>query len=104
MDNSYLYFQGPPGVGKTHTAAYIIIELIKKSKKIGITANSHKVIFNLLDKIEELSSAKEKITFHLKDFIKVVLVILKKNMIKVNIYSTLVVSKKYLENLLIKWI
>ena len=55
MDNSYLYFQGPPGVGKTHTAAHIIIELIKKSKKIGITANSHKVIFNLLSKIEELS-------------------------------------------------
>ena len=56
MDNSYLYFQGPPGVGKTHTAAYIIIELIKKSNKIGITANSHKVIFNLLDKIEELAT------------------------------------------------
>ena len=55
MDNSYLYFQGPPGVGKTHTAAHIIIELIKKSNKIGITANSHKVIFNLLDKIEELT-------------------------------------------------
>ena len=61
MDNSYLYFQGPPGVGKTHTAAYIIIELIKKSKKIGITANSHKVIFNLLNKIEEL--AKDNFSF-----------------------------------------
>ena len=36
MENSYLYFQGPPGVGKTHTAAYIIIELIKKSKKLGL--------------------------------------------------------------------
>ncbi|MDB9795885.1 TM0106 family RecB-like putative nuclease [Pelagibacteraceae bacterium] len=61
MENSYLYFQGPPGVGKTHTAAYIIIELIKKSKKIGITANSHKVIFNLLTKIEEL--AKDNVSF-----------------------------------------
>ena len=61
MQNSYLYFQGPPGVGKTHTAAYIIIELIKKSKKIGITANSHKVIFNLLNKIEEL--AKDNFSF-----------------------------------------
>jgi len=70
MDNSYLYFQGPPGVGKTHTAAYIIIELIKKSKKIGITANSHKVIFNLLDKIEELSSAKENKKFSFKGFHK----------------------------------
>ena len=60
MDNSYLYFQGPPGVGKTHTAAYIIIELIKKSNKIGITANSHKVIFNLLDKIEELATDSDQ--------------------------------------------
>ena len=42
MQNTYLYFQGPPGVGKTFTAAYIIKELLKKSKKIGISANSHK--------------------------------------------------------------
>ena len=69
MQNSYLYFQGPPGVGKTHTAAYIIIELIKKSKKIGITANSHKVIFNLLNKIEELS-VNEKNEFSFKGYHK----------------------------------
>ncbi len=60
MNKTYLYFQGPPGVGKTHTAAFIIIELLKKSKKIGITANSHKVIFNLLKKIEELTVNKNK--------------------------------------------
>ena len=69
LDNSYLYFQGPPGVGKTHTAAHIIIELIKKSKKIGITANSHKVIFNILDKIEELSLT-EKNDFSFKGYHK----------------------------------
>ena len=62
MLNSYLYFQGPPGVGKTYTAAFIIIELLKKSKKIGITAQSHKIIFNLLKKIEELS-LKDKFSF-----------------------------------------
>jgi len=62
MNNSYLYFQGPPGVGKTYTAAFIIIELLKKGKKIGITAQSHKIIFNLLKKIEELS-LKDKFSF-----------------------------------------
>ena len=62
MNHTYLYFQGPPGVGKTHTAAYIILELLKKSKKVGITANSHKVIFNLLSKIEELA-INDKFTF-----------------------------------------
>ncbi|MDC0054427.1 TM0106 family RecB-like putative nuclease [Candidatus Pelagibacter sp.] len=55
LNNSYIYFQGPPGVGKTYTAAFIIIELLKKGKKIGITAQSHKIIFNLLHKIEELA-------------------------------------------------
>ena len=37
MDNSYLYFQGPPGVGKTHTAAHIII----------VAGNSEKVLSNI---------------------------------------------------------
>ena len=55
MDQTYLYFQGPPGVGKTYTAAFIIVELLKKSKNIGITANSHKVIHNLLTKVEEIA-------------------------------------------------
>jgi|ETNmetMinimDraft_20_1059909.scaffolds.fasta_scaffold04374_3 uncharacterized protein len=66
MDKTYLYFQGPPGVGKTHTAAFIIIELLKKSKKIGITANSHKVIFNLLKKIEELTVNEKNKNFSFK--------------------------------------
>ena len=55
LDNSYMYIQGPPGTGKTTQASNTIIELLKSKKKIGITANSHKVIHNLLDKIEEIS-------------------------------------------------
>ena len=63
MNKSYLYFQGPPGVGKTYTAGFIILELLKKSKKIGITANSHKVIFNLLKQIEELTNDENNKNF-----------------------------------------
>ena len=66
MNKSYLYFQGPPGVGKTYTAGFIILELLKKSKKIGITANSHKVIFNLLKQIEELTNDENNKNFSFK--------------------------------------
>lgn len=41
--------QGPPGTGKTYTGATMICELAKQGKKVGITANSHKVIRHLLD-------------------------------------------------------
>ena len=62
MNNSYLYLQGPPGTGKTTMSAVTILELIKKKKKIAITANSHPVIHNLLDRIESLAG-KKNITF-----------------------------------------
>ncbi len=44
-----LAIQGPPGTGKTHTGARMICTLVKAGKSVGITANSHKVIRNLLD-------------------------------------------------------
>lgn len=44
--------QGPPGAGKTHTGARMICALVATGKKVGITANSHKVIRNLLDEIQ----------------------------------------------------
>lgn len=50
-----LAIQGPPGAGKTYTAAQMICALVKAGKKVGITANSHKVIRNLLDKVVELA-------------------------------------------------
>jgi len=51
LDESYIYLQGPPGTGKTRQGAITIVELLKKGKRVGITANSHKVIHNLLDRI-----------------------------------------------------
>jgi hypothetical protein len=43
--------QGPPGAGKTHTGARMACTLVQSGNKVGITANSHKVIRNLLDEV-----------------------------------------------------
>lgn len=51
MHSGVLAIQGPPGAGKTFTAAQMIDALVRAKKKVGITANSHKVIRNLLDKV-----------------------------------------------------
>jgi uncharacterized protein len=44
-----LPIQGPPGAGKTFTGARMICELVRRGMRVGITANSHKVIRNLVD-------------------------------------------------------
>jgi predicted RecB family nuclease len=62
LNGRVLSIQGPPGTGKTHTAACMIISLIEKGKRVGITATSHKVIKNLVDKVFELS-AERKMSF-----------------------------------------
>ncbi len=48
LDHSTLCIQGPPGTGKTYTAAAIIVHLLSQGKRIGVTAQSHKVILNLM--------------------------------------------------------
>jgi uncharacterized protein len=53
LDCSVLPIQGPPGAGKSYSASKMILELVKSGKKVGITALSHKVISNLLQKISE---------------------------------------------------
>jgi uncharacterized protein len=58
LDSTYLAIQGPPGSGKTTIGAEIILELVKAGKRVGITANSHKVIGNLLDKLMELAKLR----------------------------------------------
>ena len=48
LDLSVLPVQGPPGSGKTYTGALMILDLLAGGKRVGVTANSHKVISNLL--------------------------------------------------------
>ena len=51
LDHSVFPVQGPPGAGKTYTGARMICALAREGKRIGVTANSHKVIRNLLDEV-----------------------------------------------------
>lgn len=60
LEPSVFPIQGPPGAGKTHTGARMICALVAAGKKIGITANSHKVIRNLLDEVQEACAEADK--------------------------------------------
>lgn len=64
LNGTVLGIQGPPGSGKTHTGAMMILKLSQQGKKIGVTAPSHKVIRNLFDKVLELGT-KHDITIAL---------------------------------------
>jgi uncharacterized protein len=48
LDSSVLAIQGPPGSGKTYLASRTIVELVKAGKKVGVAANSHSAVENLL--------------------------------------------------------
>jgi len=58
LDDSYLFVQGPPGAGKTYLGARLIVDLIRRGKQVGITANSHKAIHNLLDEVERVAAER----------------------------------------------
>jgi uncharacterized protein len=53
LDGTSLAVQGPPGSGKTYLGAAAVVELVRLGRKVGVTANSHKVIGHLLDEIRE---------------------------------------------------
>ena len=43
--------RGRPGSGKTYTGAQMIVALVGDGKRVGVIANSHKVIGNVLDEV-----------------------------------------------------
>lgn len=48
LHHSYLAVQGPPGTGKTHVGAHVIGRLVAEGWKVGVVAQSHNVVENLL--------------------------------------------------------
>src|SRR5262249_54483361 len=59
LDGGVLAIQGPPGAGKTFTAARMIVDLVRAGKKVGVTAVSHKAIRNLLEEVVRAAAAEE---------------------------------------------
>ncbi len=51
LDGGVLPIQGPPGSGKTYTGARVITALLAAGRRVGVTAQSHRVITNLLDSV-----------------------------------------------------
>ena len=52
LDHSYVAVQGPPGTGKTYLASRVIRRLVEEDGwRIGVVAQSHKVVENVLEGI-----------------------------------------------------
>jgi hypothetical protein len=62
LEHSYLFIQGPPGSGKTYTGSHIIVELLRRGYRVGVSSNSHKAINNLLTAIEKVA-VQRKVNF-----------------------------------------
>lgn len=56
LDHGALAIQGPPGSGKTYTGARMILSLVAAGKRVGISANSHKVIGNFIAAVLEAAA------------------------------------------------
>ncbi|MGC5221306.1 TM0106 family RecB-like putative nuclease [Micromonospora sp. DT81.3] len=54
LDQSYLAVQGPPGTGKTYVGSHVIARLVSEHGwRIGVVAQSHAVVENMLDRVVE---------------------------------------------------
>ena len=79
-DNSYIAVQGPPGTGKTYVGAHVISKLVALGWKIGVVAQSHSVVENLMDSVKKNNpdvamakkgqSAKNRPSYHVDDVAK----------------------------------
>ena len=58
IEGSYLAIQGPPGSGKSTVGARMIVDLVNEGWSVGVTANSHKVIGELLAKVAQAADER----------------------------------------------
>ncbi len=52
LDRSVLPVQGPPGTGKTYCGARMVVAALRAGRRVGITAQSHAAIQNMLRDVE----------------------------------------------------
>lgn len=62
LEQSALFVQGPPGSGKTWTGARLIVDLMRRGMRVGVTATSHKAIHNMLEAVEK-AATEDGLTF-----------------------------------------
>ena len=53
LDQSYFVIQGPPGTGKTYSSAKAILQLVRNGHRVGIAANTHNAVEQLLSEIAD---------------------------------------------------
>ena len=58
LEGGCLAVQGPPGSGKTHTAARMALDVVRRGGRVAVTATAHKVIGKLLETIAEIAVAE----------------------------------------------
>ncbi|RKT33217.1 uncharacterized protein DEU34_1807 [Microbacterium sp. AG1240] len=62
LDRSYLAVQGPPGTGKTYVGSHAIARLVREhGYKVGVVAQSHAVVENMLDRIVAAGVAPQQV-------------------------------------------
>jgi len=62
LERSYLAVQGPPGTGKTHVGSHVIARLVQEHGfRVGVVAQSHAVVENMLDRVVSAGVPAEKV-------------------------------------------
>ena len=61
LEDTVLAIQGPPGTGKTYTAARMILDLVARGSRVGVTAQSHRVIENLLEAVVDAATKEGRV-------------------------------------------